>query len=840
LNVINKSKDVSLRRRFKIFAGVLVIFILACAGFGYQRLSTTESNIETNLVNRHNVLETTHILRASLLDIFKAIDSFLLEPAQPEYWDDIERALDKSLLLSKQFAISQSLVEENDKNDFRLLYETLGVFKNNIDELIKVRLDPSRQYPSLGVGFDVMGPNRNNVNNAFGLAINSLRGEEALNDRPEVLDIFIQGRHIWTQMLSNFRLYLANRMGSFNEASLPTQEAGIKTLYGEYKDVLKKLKPLVESGEVGFETSEAYGLLLVSAENWFVGFQKVKYIHATSEWRIDAKIMKEKIVPNIELASDLLNTIHNRLIKASEQDISAISEVASLQTLVLWIVAGIAILFVVSLFIAVEKSILIPVGMIAAALKREALGKENIELPNFYSNETKDLIDAFSEMSRQIHLRQTELEHRALHDSLTSLPNRTLLFDHIRHDISVAKRDNTQLSLLMIDLDLFKEVNDTFGHAVGDQLLIEMGKRLKLILREVDIVARMGGDEFAVLLPGVGATDVSKIANKIFKASQLPYNINELELVVAASIGVAIYPEHGHDEKELLQHADVAMYVAKQNKLGYSIYDPDQDEYSIVRFSMIAALRDAIKNNEITLYFQPKLDLRSSKVLSVEALLRWQHPEYGFVSPETIVNLAEQTGLIKQLSYWVAENAMIQLTEWRKRKIDISISINISAHNLKDEGFVAGVKTLVEKHNVTCEKLTLEITENAMMEDPLLAVSTLKEFNDMDFNISVDDYGTGFSSLSYLSKLPVDELKIDKSFVMDMDKVANNEMIVRSTIELAHNLGLRVVAEGIESKLVWNMLRSYGCDQGQGYFMSKPVPAAEFENWLIQQEKAAS
>jgi len=829
---------VSLRQRFKLFAGALIVVILLSAAYGYQRLSTTQSTIEANLIERNSLLQATHILRASLLDAYQAMDSFLLDPTQSEHRESINWAIRDALLLSKQLADSKAAVGEDDKRDFRHLNKTLLKLEVDIGELIEIRLEPSRQYPSLGIGAELLQPNRNRVNNAFSLALNALKGEERLDENPEVLGSFLQARHLWSQMLSNFRLYLANRMGSFNEDSLPVQENGIATMYGEYKKEMEILRPLVDEGIIGFETSEAYEELLDAADKWFGGFQKVKVIHSTNEWRIDAKLMKENISPSIELASIILRDINDRLVLAAENDTLKLGDVASLQSIVLWIVAAIAILFVISIVVSIEKLILIPVGMIAKALKQEALGKARQKLPTFYSSETKDLIEAFGEMSRQIHSRQSELEYRALHDGLTSLPNRTLLFDHIEHDIFIARRDEAPLTLLMLDLDLFKEVNDTFGHAVGDQLLIEVGKRLKSLLRDVDTVARMGGDEFSIILPGVGGEEVAAIANKLIRASQLPYEVDDMTLVVAASIGVAIYPEHGEDGKNLLQHADVAMYVAKQNKLGYSIYDPEQDQYSLTRFSMIADLRDAIENNSLELYFQPKLDLRSHEVVGVEALLRWNHLQHGFVSPEQIVELAEQTGFISQLTYWVAERAIQQASLWHSMNINLNISINISAHNLKDEGFVAGMKKILELQQLPCDQLTLEITENAMMSNPMLAVDTLTEFSNMGFGISVDDYGTGFSSLSYLSKLPVDELKIDKSFVINIDTDPSNETIVRSTIELAHNLGLNVVAEGIETQLVWNMLRSYGCDQAQGYLMSKPVPAPELELWLSQRSQA--
>jgi len=827
-------KLVSLRSRFKLLASILVFFIIAGAWFGYQNQSNTRLAIENNLIERNNLLESTHIIRALLLDAYKSIDSFLLEPSQIEYRDNIFISIKEALFYTNQLLEAAPTNEEIRAEDIRQLIATLKKLDSDATELIETRLDSSRQYPSMAVGGEVMQPNRNRANNAIALAINALKGDEKPEGRPDVLEQFITVRHLWTQVLSNFRLYLANRVGSFNEAALPIQERGIETMYKEYRVEMARIQQLVDDEIVGFETGDAYVDMLEATENWFDGFQKVKFIHHTSEWRIDAKLMKENIVPSIQQASSLLRTVNDRIVQAAEQDIETIENVASQQTLVLWLIAGVGIAFILSVVMSAERLVFAPIAVIARALKAQALGKPNLEIPVSRSTETRDLTQAFGEMSRQIHMRQSELEYRALHDSLTSLPNRTLLYENINHDISIARRDGTQLALLIIDLDRFKEVNDTLGHQVGDQLLVDVGKRLNSSLREVDTVARMGGDEFAVLLPDVNPSQAELVANKLHESSQTPYEMNELKLAASASIGIAMYPEHGEDAQSLLRHADVAMYQAKQDRTGYSIYDPENDQYSIQRFAMITELREALQQDKLELFYQPKLDVKSKDVLGVEALLRWNHPEHGFVPPEQIVDLAEHTGTISTLTYWVIETALKQIIAWQSSGINLEISVNISAHNLRDESFVDKVRQVLHRYEFPCQLLTLEITENAMMENPIRAIDILNELDEMGIRLTVDDYGTGFSSLYYLSKLPVDELKIDKSFVFDMDTDRNNETIVRSTIELAHNLGLNVVAEGIESELVWNILRSFGCDHAQGFYMSKPLPANELELWLEQ------
>jgi len=837
--LFGSKKLVSLRKQFKLLASILVIFIVAGAWFGYTNLSSTRLAIEKNLAERNNLLESTHVVRALLLDTYRSLDSFLLEPSEPEYRESVSISINEAVFYSQKLLEAAQTNTDISTESIEQLILTLRRLNTETDELIETRLNPSLQYPSLAVGSELLGPNRNRANNEIALALNALKGEERLDGRPDVTELFMNVRHLWTQVLSNFRLYLANRMGSFNEDSLPVQELAIETLYKEFQVEMTRIQVLVDDEVIGFETSDAYAEFLGATGRWFDGFQKVKLIHNSSEWRIDAKLMKQNIVPSIQEASEILRLLNDRIVRASEQDIEIFAEVAAQQTLILWLIAGLGIAFLASVVMTAERLVFLPISIIAKALKAQALGKTSLQLPVAKSVETRDLTEAFSEMSRQIGVRQSELEHRALHDGLTSLPNRTLLHENINHDISIARRDGSQLALLMIDLDRFKDVNDTLGHQVGDQLLVAVGKRLGSCLRDVDTVARMGGDEFAVLLPDVDAIQAELVAEKLFKRSQLPYEINDFKLTTPASIGIAMYPEHGKDAPVLLRHADVAMYVAKQDRIGYSLYDPEYDQYSIKRFAMISDLREALLHDNLELYFQPKMDIFSRQVIGVEALLRWNHPEHGFIPPEQIVELAEHTGTISALTYWVIDQALEQVTAWQAKGINLEVSVNVSAHNLREERFVNDIRTIVERHEFPCQLLTLEITENAMMENPTRAIDILKDLDEMGIKLAVDDYGTGFSSLSYLSKLPVDELKIDKSFVFEMDKDRNNETIVRSTIELAHNLGLNVVAEGIESELVWNILRSFGCDQGQGYYMSKPLPVAELEVWLSNGQSLA-
>ncbi len=426
-----------------------------------------------------------------------------------------------------------------------------------------------------------------------------------------------------------------------------------------------------------------------------------------------------------------------------------------------------------------------------------------------------------------------KLEHQALYDSLTDIPNRTLLHDRLRQAISTAQRTRTSLALLLIDLDRFKEINDTLGHARGDLVLKQIGPRIQAVLRQSDSVARLGGDEFAVLLPTVSSPSHAVLtAGKILQALQTPFPVEGLELEIGASIGIVLCPEHGAEAELLMQHADIAMYVAKHQGSGYAVYAPELDRHSPQKLTLMGELRHAIEHDELVLHYQPKLSLKTQSIIGVEALVRWNHPQRGMLYPDQFILLAEQTGLMKPLSLWVINHALSQHSAWKRGGLDISMAINLSARNLHDPELPSLVGELLQRHKTPPASLDLEITESAIMADPVRALEVLTRLSAMGVKLSIDDFGTGYSSLAYLKKLPVDTVKIDKSFVMDMTQDEGNALIVRSTIDLAHNLGVEVIAEGVEMHEAWVELSILGCDAAQGYYINRPIPAAEFITWL--------
>ena len=431
---------------------------------------------------------------------------------------------------------------------------------------------------------------------------------------------------------------------------------------------------------------------------------------------------------------------------------------------------------------------------------------------------------------------EEELRHQALHDALTGLPNRALLQDRLNQALRTASRLPSRgtpgpLALLLLDLDRFKEVNDTLGHHRGDLLLRHVAERLCATLRDSDTVARLGGDEFAVLLPATDHTGAHAAAEKIAAALALPFDVENLPLHVGVSIGIALAPAHGEDAETLLRHADVAMYIAKREGETWAVYAPERDAYTPDRLALTADLRRAIADGDLLLHYQPKVDLATKRITGVEALVRWTHPARGPIPPDGFIPLAERTGLIAPLTRWVLGAALLQAGHWRRAGLHLDMSINLSMVDLRDPGLPDALERLLRAHAVPPTAVRLEVTESALMTDPACTQAVLVRLAALGVGLSVDDYGTGYSSLAYLKRLPVDELKIDRSFVRHMAADAADAAIVSSTIGLGHALGLRVVAEGVEDRETWTLLADAGCDTAQGYYLARPLPAADVERW---------
>jgi len=436
----------------------------------------------------------------------------------------------------------------------------------------------------------------------------------------------------------------------------------------------------------------------------------------------------------------------------------------------------------------------------------------------------------FNRLARAVESETAALEHQALHDPLTDLPNRKLLNNRLQQEILRTGRTKNSLVLIMIDLNHFKEINDTLGHHVGDLVLQQAALRLFRTFRKTDSVARLGGDEFSILLPRTTISQAKSLCQKAVDAFEIPFVIEGNNLSLGLSMGLVECPAHGDDVNILVQRADIAMYIAKRNNLGFSVYDPEQDTHSIGRLALMTEFREAIERQSLDILYQPKINLATSEIIGAEALLRWPHPTRGTISPDEFIPLAEQTGLIKPLTHWVLDKAVRQCMDWKHIWPNFNMAINLSVQNLLDVTLLEQVRSLIANNKMKASCLTMEITESDIMTDPIRAREILDSLSMMGIKLSIDDFGTGYSSLSYIKQLPVEEIKIDKSFVMEMVSDENDAVIVKATIDLAHNLGLDIVAEGVKDRPTWEYLRSLNCDIGQGFYISEPLTVEEFTN----------
>jgi len=431
---------------------------------------------------------------------------------------------------------------------------------------------------------------------------------------------------------------------------------------------------------------------------------------------------------------------------------------------------------------------------------------------------------------------EVALEHQALHDVVTDLPNRTLLRDRLRQAILAARRRNTKVALLFIDLDRFKELNDTFGHQAGDIVLREVGERFVGAVRASDTVARLGGDEYAVLIPLAADRDEAvMVGRRVLASLQEPFTIEGESAFIEASIGIVVCPEHGEDVQTLMRRADVAMYAAKRGGSGLQMYEQDKDLHSPSAIGLAGDLRHSVERGELRLHYQPIVDLATGHCVGVEALCRWQHPTRGLVMPATFIPLAEENGFIRQIGLWTLQEALSVLGGPSGAGMPI-MSVNLSMRNLRGTDLAANLAEMIQRAGVPAARLKVEITETAMMADAEHTFGVLGELQRMGIRLSIDDFGTGYSSLAYLQRLPVDDIKVDRSFVLNMLKNSSDEAIVRSTIELAHNLGLRAIAEGVEDQGTLDRLRALGCDLAQGFYMGPPMSLVDLGEWLATSE----
>lgn len=820
----------SIRSRYAVMTGCVALLMVAGNWFAQLQLTQVQDNIAKNLESRNTLLQRHRHIRNAIWHVHDMITKFQVDPKHTDFPQYIHTVLEQAMNHTDRLLAHQTF-EEKYRASALELRKSLADFDGSVQHLVEMRLRPESLFPSMKTANTEMQPRHMQIMHSLSLAIHEY---ELLDDAAVESNyrLILDLRTLWVNLIANFRMYMLNRLNSFHESSIPNQIATIETQIAAVQQSIKRAVKLSQQGQFEFQTNMLINDIANNIDHWIKAYHKVKKINLNGEWRNDTLIYRTEIEPKLDKITDLLRAIDVAIEQSGMDDITYLSAVAEQQVSSLKLLTLGGLLVLVLGFFLLERLVLKPISQITQALKDEAMGTEAVIPSKVSTYETKNLIDAFSEMRKQVYSRQNALEYHALHDGLTGLANRNLFNERVQQAIHNAAQDNGSFAVMIMDLNRFKEVNDTLGHQVGDKLLTQVGKRLQQCLRETDTVARLGGDEFAILLNSANDVQSGKIASKILHTLEEVFLVNDVQLYIGASIGIAIYPHNGMTDHALIQRADIAMYNAKRNKSGYAFYDSNEDKHSVGKLSLISDLRTAIDNNQLKIYYQPIINIHDGSVLGAEALLRWEHPVYGKIVPNEIIPLAEQTGLIRPITHWMMENAINFNQRLQKMGLELKVSVNLSVYNLQEPDIIDSVRNILAESQLPPDKLSLEITESAMMMDQKHAIEVLTSFGDMGVEIAIDDFGTGFSSLAYLKQLPVNTLKIDKSFVMDMAFDENDAVIVRSTIDLAHNLGIKVIAEGIESREILDLLRILGCDAGQGYHFSRPMNEIGFIDWV--------
>ena len=828
----------SLRRHYLIAATFVTLLVMLGALISNWHIQEVSSENTSALKLRVQSNKVLAVVRSALWRVDVGINSLLVasnpedEKVVHENIKLAQREVDALLVLTTETSPRLAKSVEQLRNEVK-------VYSQKIEFLLKNINDDLWVYPILPYVNDKLLVANNEFENAANIVLHLIAEEDGRAYSSIRYGQFDKLRDIWRYKILNFRMLLV-QFASMGKTESYTQEENIKTAHNLIEEKLSELNKLKLKGELSFDSELALETMQEASTKWHQSWKYVQAFRDGNTWRNDTNFMRSEIHPVHESIFITLSKLDNELLTISDENLNAVQNMADVVGRELWGFFGLAIVFVVGVYLMIDRSILRPIARIAEALSAEGQ-QTDYTLEKQGSKEIHQLATSFRTMRKKIHQRQEELRVQALHDALTGLPNRTLFTDRLEQAIRDTRRIEQNMAVLLLDLDRFKDINDVLGHPVGDRLLQEVGQRLVKVARESDTVARLGGDEFAIVLPAANVNEAVKFAERVVKAIKEVFVIESQNLYVGVSSGIAVYPEHGEDVDTLIRHSDVAMYVAKRSHQDFSVYKDSHDKGNAEDLILIESLHSELENTRfLSLNYQPQIDLHSNKLIGVEALLRWEHPALGVISPENIVQIAENAGQIDKLTDWVIKTAVKECNDIGVVN-ELNFSINLSAKNLQDADMPARVDAVLNNYGIAHSALTLEITESAMMSDPTSSVETMNKFSDMGIKLSVDDYGTGFSSLGYLKLLPVDELKIDKSFVINMLDDDNDAIIVHSTIELAHNLGLKVVAEGVENLATMQQLHSLNCDVAQGYFISHPMSKLELSEWLnIHEPKVAN
>lgn len=699
-------------------------------------------------------------------------------------------------------------------------------------DLVSIRTDVERWFPALRLLREEMSPhNRKMLSLLDGLLIES--EELPIEDQLMVLKTATSLRRVWLNMISQMRLFVANRFGIFSSefrAGMDSRLTNVTYYAEEIPGYLENLKTMANSGRLGFAGAASLGTMEEHYQAWMRAFSQLARTLDNLNWRMDLLLMGEAINPILDRMRQRLSSLDMDLDTQSAQDITQLTEIAKQLSRSILGLSAAGIFMILFVYLFLHRNLLRPIAETALALKQEAQGLVDIEPPAGNLQEIRDLVDAFTEMRRQVHTRQRSLDHMAHHDALTQLPNRVLFRDRLKHALEIASRSNHLVGLMFLDLDRFKQVNDSLGHLVGDELLKTVAQRLQSLVRTSDTVARLSGDEFAILVEGLEVRDdIIPLAKNTLAVFQEPIRIAGHELHISASIGIALAPFDDVSAEHLIRDADTAMYEAKrQGRAIYRFFSGEMTHQVTESLNLENEVRQAVELKQFIYHFQPVYSLNGSNLNCCEALLRWQHPVKGLLSPSVFLDVLDTTGLISELM----DDLLDQAGAYQKQLSHdfgrtISVSINLSVRLLNDPMFCRGVLERLIAGEFANAGLVLEITEDILTHELAEADIFLQQVKALGGRIALDDFGTGQASLSHLRQFPFDILKIDRAFIQGVDSDPNDASLVDAIIKLSHAFNMPVVAEGVETETQREFVRDLGCDFIQGHLVGMPTASTQ-------------
>jgi len=823
----------SYRGRYAYAAVIASVILLLAALLALYDVEQGSQTYIRNITQRNSTAELLRDVRSHLDLVENRLQRIVIEPVQKDV-QKLEQALTQLSLLLNHL---KQLLAQDDSRESQAIANQLQADLDRLHrsgmELVGLRTEVERWFPAIRQMREVTYPHSQAALNQLDILLAEVDEELSAEQRLRVVMSVSTLRHFWSAMASELRLFVSNRFGVFaSDASVGMRSRFTNVIYyaEEVKAQINTLKALHEEGLLGFLGAESIDEVESRFTGWMRGAYQISVMLEGSGWRRDVVMLQQTIDPLLEQMRQRLRVINSDSENQSAADITRLTNMARQLTLTMGAMALFTIILVLLAYIFLNRTLLKQIARTALALKQEAQGNLRIVPPPAKLSEMRDLVEAFNEMRRQVHMRQKHLDHMAYHDALTRLPNRVLFRDRLEHALQIAVRDGRRIGLMFMDLDRFKQVNDSLGHLVGDELLKVVAERLQRVIRGSDTAARLSGDEFAVLAEGINdRADMIPLADKVVQALEQPVCIDEHELRISVSIGIAIAPEDDHLADDLIRDADTAMYAAKKQRgSAYRYFAQEMISEAAESLQLENELRQAVEAGQFLFHYQPVVSLWSGELYCCEALLRWRHPTKGLLSPAVFLDTLDDTGLIVRVIDSLLDS-LVDQQKFLSRLVGrpVALALNLSPRLLNDPPFCRGLLKRLLEGQFQTGSLILELTEDTLTHELAEANELLQQLKNLGARVALDDFGVGQASLNHLRQFPFDLVKIDRDFIRNVISDSNDASLVQAIIHLAHAFDMKVVAEGVETKGQLAFVQNLGCDFIQGYLIGMPLSAEQ-------------